>query len=61
MICSPVVAHEAAEQRKELLAHYAHLAIHATLHLQGYEHDNDADAAEMEALETALDAKIRLF
>ena len=58
-ICAPVVEKEAAEQRKDLLAHYAHLAIHAALHLQGYEHENEADAAEMEALEAALMVKLR--
>jgi probable rRNA maturation factor len=58
VICAPVVAQEAAAQHKDLLAHYAHLAIHATLHLQSYEHDNDADAAEMEALEIALMVKL---
>ena len=58
VICAPVVAREAAAQHKDLLAHYAHLAIHAALHLQGYEHDSDADAAEMEALEIALMVKL---
>lgn len=59
VICAPVVEKEAAMQHKDLLAHYAHLAIHAALHLQGYDHENDADAAEMEALETALMLKLR--
>ncbi|OGS94094.1 MAG: rRNA maturation RNase YbeY [Gallionellales bacterium RBG_16_56_9] len=59
VICAPVVEQEAAEQHKDLLAHYAHLAIHAALHLQGYDHENDTDAAEMEALETALMVKLR--
>jgi probable rRNA maturation factor len=59
VICAPVVVREAAEQHKDLLAHYAHLTIHAALHLQGYEHGNDADAAKMEALETALMLKLR--
>lgn len=54
VICAPVVEQEAAAQHKDLLAHYAHLAIHAALHLQGYDHENDSAAAEMEALETAL-------
>ena len=58
VICAPVVEREAAEQHKDLLAHYAHLAIHAVLHLQGYEHDSDADAAAMETLETALMLKL---
>src|SRR5450756_2367814 len=59
VICAPVVARESAEQGKELMTHYAHLAIHAALHLQGYDHEEDAEAAEMEALETALMLKLR--
>ena len=59
VMCAPVVAKEAHEQHKTLAAHYAHLALHAALHLQGYDHENDADATEMEALETALLAKLR--
>lgn len=58
VICAPVVEQEAVAQHKDLLAHYAHLAIHAALHLQGYEHENDIDAAEMEALETTLTLKL---
>jgi probable rRNA maturation factor len=58
VICAPVVEREAAEQHKDLLAHYAHLAIHAALHLQGYVHEDDADAAGMETLETALMLKL---
>ncbi|MDO9012139.1 MAG: rRNA maturation RNase YbeY [Gallionella sp.] len=54
VICAPVVEREAAAQNKNLQSHYAHLAIHAALHLQGYDHENDEQAAEMEALETAL-------
>jgi probable rRNA maturation factor len=59
VICAPLVEREAAEQHKDLLAHYAHLTIHAALHLQGYEHGNDANAVKMEALETALMLKLR--
>jgi probable rRNA maturation factor len=59
VICAPVVEREAATQHKNLTAHYAHLTIHASLHLQGYDHLNDADAIEMEALETALMLKLR--
>ncbi|ADL54638.1 rRNA maturation RNase YbeY [Gallionella capsiferriformans] len=58
VICAPVVAREATEQDKDLLTHYAHLAIHAALHLQGYDHEVDAEAEEMEALETALMLKL---
>ena len=58
VICAPVVEREAREQHKDLPAHYAHLAIHAALHLQGYDHGNEADAAAMEARETALLVKL---
>ena len=59
VLCAPVVAREAKEQGKELLAHYAHLTIHAALHLQGYDHEKKRDAEKMEARETALLLKLR--
>lgn len=58
VLCAPVVEREAAEQGKDLLSHYAHLIVHGTLHLQGYDHENDADAAIMEALETRVLARL---
>ena len=54
VLCAPVVANEARAQRKSLAAHYAHLVIHGMLHLQGYDHERDDDAARMEAREAAL-------
>ena len=57
-LCAPVVEKEALEQHKDLHAHYAHLTIHAALHLQGYDHKNDADAADMETSETAIMHKL---
>ena len=51
VLCAPVVEREAAEQGKPLAAHYAHLIVHGMLHLQGYDHEDEAQAAEMEALE----------
>jgi probable rRNA maturation factor len=59
VICAPVVEREAAEQNKALLVHYAHLAIHAALHLQGYDHETDEEASIMEAIESALMLKMR--
>ena len=59
VICAPVVEREAAAQHKGLMTHYVHLAIHAALHLQGYQHDDETGAAEMESLETALMLKLR--
>ena len=59
VICAPVVAREAKEQGKDLLAHYAHLTLHAVLHLQGYDHEKQREAEKMEARETALMLKLR--
>jgi probable rRNA maturation factor len=53
-ICVQVVQREAAEQHKTEDAHWAHLVIHGVLHLKGHDHENDADAAVMEALEVRI-------
>lgn len=58
VICVPVVEREAAEQGKALDAHWAHLVIHGCLHLLGYDHIEDAEAEEMEALERILLAEL---
>jgi len=58
IICAPVVAKEAQEQHKDLLAHYAHLTVHGILHLHGYDHETDAQAELMEGLETAIVTKL---
>ncbi|HSG60951.1 MAG TPA: rRNA maturation RNase YbeY [Pseudomonadales bacterium] len=54
IICPGVVRREAIEQHKPLDAHWAHMVIHGTLHLQGYDHINDSDAEVMESLEIAI-------
>jgi len=54
VLCPPVMAREAVEQRKPLRHHYAHLTIHGVLHLLGYDHGTDAGAARMEKLERRL-------
>ncbi|MBI5936952.1 MAG: rRNA maturation RNase YbeY [Betaproteobacteria bacterium] len=51
VLCAPVVAREAKAQKKPLAAHYAHLVVHGFLHLQGFDHEIDAEATVMEALE----------
>jgi probable rRNA maturation factor len=54
VICAPVVAREAKEQKKLLLAHYAHLTVHGALHLLGWDHENETDAICMEQLEREI-------
>lgn len=51
IICRQVVEQEASEQQKTLESHWAHMVIHGSLHLLGYDHIEDAEAEEMEALE----------
>jgi probable rRNA maturation factor len=54
VICAPVLEREAAQQNKLLHNHWAHIVIHGTLHLLGYDHIDDADAEEMETKEIEL-------
>ncbi len=54
VICAPVVVAEAGLQGKPLEAHWAHLVIHGMLHLQGFDHQNDDDTRQMEALEIKI-------
>ena len=54
VICAPVVASEALTQNKALIAHYAHLTVHGVLHLHGYDHENEYQAALMEGLEISI-------
>jgi probable rRNA maturation factor len=54
VLCAPVVESEAKQQRIDITAHYAHLLVHGALHAQGFDHLNDADAAVMEARESAV-------
>ena len=60
VLCAPVIAKEARQQRKELQHHYAHLVTHGTLHLQGYDHEADNDARVMEQREVALLARLKI-
>ncbi|NRQ44508.1 rRNA maturation RNase YbeY [Rheinheimera sp. YQF-2] len=54
VICAPVVAAEALEQGKSLQAHWAHMVVHGSLHLLGFDHINDDDAQQMEAEEVTI-------
>lgn len=58
VLCAPVIAREAAEQGKPLAAHYAHMTVHGTLHLLGWDHGNDKDAEAMEQLEREILAEL---
>jgi probable rRNA maturation factor len=59
VLCAPVVAKEAKENRKTLSAHYAHLLVHGTLHAQGWDHEtSEADAQAMEAREVTILARL---
>ena len=58
VICAPVVAKEALEQKKSLSSHWAHMVVHGTLHLLGFDHIDDDQAEEMESLETDILARI---
>ena len=54
VICAPLIEKEAAEQNKLTENHWAHITIHGVLHLIGYDHIEEAEAEEMEALEIKL-------
>ena len=58
VLCAPVIAEEAVDQRKPIEAHYAHLVVHGMLHLQGYDHENNKDAGVMETLEAEIVVKL---
>ncbi|WP_258286359.1 rRNA maturation RNase YbeY [Aggregatibacter actinomycetemcomitans] len=54
VICRQVVEREAQEQEKPLIAHWAHMVVHGSLHLLGYDHIEDDEAEEMESLEKQI-------
>ncbi|MCY4222431.1 MAG: rRNA maturation RNase YbeY [Thiotrichales bacterium] len=58
VVCAPVAAREAHEHAKRPDAHWAHLVVHGTLHLLGYDHDELDAAGEMEALEREILARL---
>jgi len=54
VLCAPVIAREAREQKKPLAAHYAHLTVHGALHLLGWDHQDTREAECMEQLEREI-------
>lgn len=54
VLCAPVIAREAREQKKALNAHFAHLTVHGALHLLGWDHEDERDAECMERLEREI-------
>jgi probable rRNA maturation factor len=54
VVCAPVLAREAQQQHKALADHWAHIIIHGVLHLLGYDHIEDTEAEQMEALEISI-------
>ena len=60
VVNAPLLVQEAAQQNKRVIDHWAHLIIHGTLHLQGFDHIEDQEAQEMEALEARLLASLNI-
>jgi probable rRNA maturation factor len=60
VICAPVIAREAREQRKPVAAHHGHMVVHGMLHAQGFDHEDEADATTMEAIEVAVLRRFRI-
>lgn len=58
VICTTVVEREASKQNKPCRAHWAHMVVHGTLHLLGYDHQCEKDAAIMERMETEILQKL---
>jgi len=60
VLCSPIIKREACLQHKSLQRHYAHLIVHGMLHLQGYDHLEEAEATKMEKIEITLLRQIHI-
>jgi probable rRNA maturation factor len=54
ILCTDILQQEAAAQKKSIIDHTLHLIVHGVLHAQGYDHENDRDAKEMEGLEADI-------
>lgn len=60
VICVPLITQEAMQQRKQILHHWAHITVHGVLHLLGYDHIDENDAEQMEALEIEILSKLNI-
>jgi len=60
VICAEIVKLEAKQQNKPESAHWAHMVVHGTLHLLGFDHINDDDAEHMEELEISILNKLSI-
>jgi probable rRNA maturation factor len=54
VICAAVVEREAQQQNRDLRAHWAHLTVHGALHLDGFDHETDEQAEQMESREARI-------
>ncbi|MEO7253682.1 MAG: rRNA maturation RNase YbeY, partial [Casimicrobium sp.] len=60
VVCAPVIAREAREQKKSVAAHHGHMVLHGMLHAQGFDHETESEAAAMEAIEISLLRRFRI-
>ncbi|HNY45397.1 MAG TPA: rRNA maturation RNase YbeY [Casimicrobium sp.] len=60
VICAPVIAREAREQKKPVAAHHGHMVLHGMLHAQGFDHEDAVEAEAMEAIEISLLRRFRI-
>jgi probable rRNA maturation factor len=54
VLCTDVLLQEAGERKLPVEQHAAHLIVHGVLHAQGYDHEDDDEAVDMEQLETKI-------
>ena len=60
VICAPLIALEASQQHKTAEQHWAHITVHGVLHLLGYDHVDEQDAEQMEALEIEILSQLNI-